>query len=132
MRRLLLLLAFCSLTAAACGGTQPTPTPTPGDSQSEAPIQREMAPVLQYEVYWDDIHVLTLYGTAGPLRSEESGHPDDVFSGRSSYVTASSHYFEREPQMIRIIEAASSMDELLVSLANAGYECELSEPHEGL
>lgn len=116
-RTILSILVFLPMCVfAACGGGQPVPPPNPAPvvipEPEPAPALPE-APAIEYvyyQVFWQDIHVLTVYRGGGALRSEESNNPDDQFSGPCDYMTAISHYFEHEAALQPLVDEADSLD----------------------
>ena len=115
----------------ACGGSQSTPPPDPVSvaiPEPEPEPELPEAPPIEhvfYQVFWQDIHVLTVYRGGGTLRSEDSSHPADVFSGECAYMTAISHYFEHEAALRPFIDEADSVDgffELLGQDSNYGID----------
>lgn len=131
MYRTLVVLFVSAM--AACGGTQPPPPAQP--VTTPPPVEAPAAPEpehVYYEVYWDDIHVLTVYRGAGVLRSEEPSNPGDRFSGMCGFMTASSHYFEKETEMRALVDAADNLEEFLQSLTpEDGYDVEEAWHEEG-
>lgn len=120
MKRSLLTLPLFSL-ALACGGgsaTQDTQMATPAPPPPTAsPAAAPEAPnphqgVIWY-VYWEGIHCLTVYPDAGLIRSEESHNANTTFSSRNPHFSIISNYFEREDEWTPVIEAATSVDDLL-------------------
>ena len=116
-RFVLTILVFASIGVfQACGGSQPTPPPDPVSVAIPEPEPEPAlpeAPAIEhvfYQVFWLDIHVLTVYRGGGTLRSEDPSHPGDVFSGDCDYMTAISHYFEHEEALLPVIEQADSVE----------------------
>ena len=125
----LLFGALAALILSACGGAQPADEPVaPTEPAAEPTPVEPPAPVVQapehvyYQVYWRDIHVLTIYRGAGTLRSEDPTDPVAAFEGRSDYMTAISHYVEREEELAEYAARATSLDEFLQILRDEGYE----------
>ena len=130
-RFLFTTLLLASLTVQACGGSQPAPDPDPVSivvPEPEPELELPEAPAIEhvfYQVFWQDIHVLTVYRGRGTLRSEDSSHPADVFSGDCDYMTAISHYFEHEQDLRPLVDEADSVEaffELLGQDPNYGID----------
>ena len=114
------LLCLVAAPFAGCGGGQspdPEPVvtsePTPSTAVDEPEVQDPRAELIWY-VYWDGIHSLTVYPTAGPIRSEEQGSGNATFSNPShAQFSIISTYFEREDFFAPAIDAATDLDDLL-------------------
>jgi len=106
----------------ACGGSTPVVEQQPVQQvvEPEPVPEPPTAEHIYYQVYWDDIHVLTIYRGSGVLRSEESNNPSDVFSGSCAYMTASSHYFEKERDLAALVAEADSLDAFFALLEREG------------
>jgi hypothetical protein len=126
MRTSVFLVLLVAAGAAACGGSQEPaearPEPTPATTQVEPTRPPPEAEHVYYQVFWRELHVMTIYATGGPLRSEEPENPDEVFSGRSPFMSVVSHYYEQEPVMRRLIDRAQSLEDFLSILAEEDYE----------
>ncbi len=109
-----LSLALAVTSSVACGSSEPQVVDTPPAAPVEAPAEVEPPAVedehTYYQVFWQEIHVLTIYRGRGSLRSEEAGHSSDVFSGSCSYMSAISHYFEHEAEVRQLIDQADSLE----------------------
>lgn len=120
--------ALVALTLSACGGAQPADLPAEPAAPPTPIAAPEPEPVVQepehvyYQAYWRDIHVLTIYRGAGTLRSEDPTDRVAAFDGRSDYMTAISHYVEREEELAEYAARATSLDEFLQILRDEGYE----------
>jgi hypothetical protein len=114
------LLAPLSLLIAGCGGgAAEAPTPAaPPQTQAPAPEYEPASPVRDsiWHVYWDGIHCLTIYPTAGAIRSEEPNNANATFSSRSEHFSIVSVYWEREDAWAPAIDAAADLDDLLSRL----------------
>ncbi|MCB9520365.1 MAG: hypothetical protein H6698_00925 [Myxococcales bacterium] len=128
MRALIVTLAATAVMAG-CGGAQtpPTPppaaaapvaapTPAPVASAPAAPTGPDRSGLLWY-VYWEGIHCLTVYPAPGLVRSEEPNNAVPTFRSRSPYFSIISVYFEHEDEWAPVIDAATSLDDLLARLA---------------
>ncbi len=131
MRHLTLATGLFLLTAS-CGGAssepvQTAPTqaaPAPRPVQAEAPAANPHEGTLWY-VYWEGIHCLTIYPTPGLVRSEESRNANATFSSRNPHFSVISSYYEREQDWSAAIDAATSVDDLILRLgAMEGVEVE--------
>lgn len=101
------------------------PAPTPVPSVATTPPPPPPAPVVQddpnsdliWYVYWEGIHCLTVYPQPGLIRSEEPHNASPTFSSRNEYFSLISAYYEREEELAPIVEAATSLEDLLERLA---------------
>mgnify|MGYP005694676219 CR=1 FL=1 len=123
-----LFLPFFMITATGCGAPQTqSSSPALRDPVSVPETSLDTAAVVDehvyYQLFWLDIHVLTIYRGSGSLRSEDRNHPADVFSGDCSYMSAISHYFEHEATLRALIDRADSLENFFEVLETAGdYE----------
>jgi hypothetical protein len=108
-------IALVALFLIACGGAG-TPATVPeavvavqADPEPEPPFE----PLIYYQVFWDDIHVLTAYPGGGTLRSEEPGASQAALTGQCEYMSAISHYVEQEQVVMGLIQRATTLDEFL-------------------
>lgn len=106
----------------ACGGAQdaaPAPEPAPVAVEAPAPepeperaaLAEADASVL-YHVFWDGIHVMTVYPYAGLLRSEESSSAAP-YNERNPHFSVMSHYYEREGMWVPAMNGATSLEDFL-------------------
>ena len=122
MRTTLAALISAALMAGACGGgsveTAPAevaPTPPPQPVVRAEPEPNPYEGLLWY-VYWEGIHCLTIYPQPGLVRSEEPHNANATFQSRNEHVSIISVYYEREDAWAPVIEAATSVDDLLARL----------------
>jgi hypothetical protein len=127
-----------ALASAACGGGQtPAAEPSPGPPALEAEPAPPPRPAREqrhvyYQVFWREIHVLTVYAEPGPLRSADRRHPEGVLTGRSSYMSAASHWLEHEEAFVALIAQADSLEAFLDLLrANSDYRIQEQFLEEG-
>lgn len=114
------VVATTFVVLSACGGTQsaseePAPVSTP--PVVERPAEREQVDTRLWYVFWDGIHVLTVYPRPGLVRSEEPQSSFPPFGGQSPYFSVISHYFEQEDLFGPVIAEATSLEDLLARLA---------------
>jgi hypothetical protein len=129
-------LLVVGLVLGGCGGgaeqareTSAPPPPAPVVEEAPAPPELEH---VYYQVFWEQIHVLTVYRGGGRLRSEEPNHPDAVLGGSCSYMSAASHYFEHEPELAALIAQADDLDGFFALLAqDPAYEVREAYLEEG-
>jgi hypothetical protein len=109
--------------AAGCGGSQ-SPASTPEPARAVAPVVEPVvaapsraatpeAPEYVFHIYWDGIHVLTVYPVPGLVRSEERSGQSPPYGEYNEYFSIISHYYEREDLWVEPIEAATSVENLL-------------------
>ncbi|MFT4705750.1 MAG: hypothetical protein ACI81R_003462 [Bradymonadia bacterium] len=116
-----LLTAILGLSLSACGGSQTPIDPPPTPVVTEQPPARvapvvPAGPTLNHHVYWDGIHVMTVYEVPGIVRSEVRGDATPPYGERNAHFSLISHYFESEGRWSMAIENATSVDDLLVRL----------------
>ncbi len=124
--RTLVCLAITSLTFACGGGSVEAPAPetTPPPQATPAPppppppvvVEDPNADLVWY-VYWEGIHCLTVYPQPGLVRSEEPHNAGATFSSRNEHFSVISAYYEREDEISSVIDAATSLENLLERLA---------------
>ena len=126
-KRVAALVAVAML--CACGGSQDTESTEANEAATTAPEETTPEPVAEQEpeedprqdllwyVFWDGIHVMTVYPMPGPIRSEEPENANAVFSSDNDNFSLISHYYEQEDFFADTIAAATSLDDLLERLA---------------
>jgi hypothetical protein len=120
--RFLVLLAVASI-AVACGGSAPIPEPAPEPVVAPTPppvVEVDPNADLLWYVFWEGIHCLTIYPQSGLIRSEEPHNANATFSSRNDHFSVISVYYEREDEWTPIIEAATSIEDLLERLTAMG------------
>ncbi|MFT6398643.1 MAG: hypothetical protein ACJAYU_003405 [Bradymonadia bacterium] len=122
--RTLVFLAIASITFACGGGSveAPAPAPTPPAQPTPAPppvpvVEEDPNSELVWYVYWEGIHCLTVYPQPGLVRSEEPHNASPTFSSRNEHFSVISAYYEREDELAPVIEAATSLEDLLERMA---------------
>ncbi len=134
-------MVVAALLLVACGGASSAPdepvaappvVEQPVVEAPAAPTRPEM-PEYMFHVYWDGIHVLTVYPVAGVIRSEERGNNVPPYGEHHEEFSLISHYYERENMWAPMIEAASDVDDLLRRLGDVDLveiDEVLNEPQE--
>lgn len=106
---------------AACGGAQEAPMPEPEPVAAPTappaaePERAALANVdtsLIYHVFWDGIHVMTVYPYAGLIRSEEASSAPP-YNERNPHFSVMSHYYEREDMWVAAIDGATGVEDFL-------------------
>lgn len=108
------LLTTTLATVSACGGSQvvdEAPAAAPVVERAPQPVEQVDARL--WYVYWDGIHVLTVYPRAGVVRSEEPQNQFPPFGGSNAHFSIISHYYEQEDLFGPVISEATSLDDLL-------------------
>lgn len=135
-----LMIAPVAALLLACGGGSSAPDEAPAEVAppqasvvvEEAPERPEM-PEYIYHVYWDGIHVMTVYPVAGVIRSEERDNNVPPYGDRNDAFSLISHYYERESMWAPIIQSATDADDLLRRLSDVDLveiDEVLNEPQE--
>ncbi len=98
----------------ACGGGQTVePAPAVVAPAPPPPPPQEEIDVRVWFVFWDGIHVFTVYPRGGLIRSEEPGNSVPPFGEQSPHFSIISHYWEKESDFARVISEADSVERLL-------------------
>ena len=116
--RIVTLLVVASFVSA-CGGAEPAPESAPAPVVAVAPpppepvVEEDQNADLLWYIFWEGIHCLTVYPQPGLVRSEEPHNANPTFSSRNDHFSIISVYYEREDEWAPVIEAATSLEDLL-------------------
>ena len=118
--RIVTLLVAASFVLA-CGGAEPAPEPVPEPVVEVAPppppvVEEDPNADLLWYIFWEGIHCLTVYPQPGLIRSEEPHNASPTFSSRNDHFSIISVYYEREDEWAPVVDAATSLEDLLERL----------------
>lgn len=113
------MLVLGLVFVAGCGGAQTVeqaapPPPAPAPSVQPARVEVDAR---TWYVFWEGIHVMTVYANPGLIRSEEAGMSGPPWGERSAHFSILSHYVEQEDLFGPSIAQATSVDDLIARLA---------------
>lgn len=127
-----------SLFLIHCGGSQPDVETQPVVVEPVVEVEppsletpEEDIDTVYYVVYWNGLHVLSIYQGGGPIRSEYPDDPSCGFGGRSEFMSILSHYCEHEADVLPFLDEAETLEDFLRLLEENEHEIIEYEFEEG-